>query len=169
MIKSYNDYIFENNISKISRHYNKVIKLIKPFYQSKLYINILPYYKIYKTLYKNSNLDLNDYEILLLVVSSFSRIMNDDKTNIDILEEEIRKNNIHELYNSSFKILSTIYKLILIINKTERDLQVLFDNQFILELINDYVNNKKIDIYQFNSIFDENQYLEIINYINKNF
>ena len=168
MMKNYTNFINENNSQigkRIMKNYKKVIKLVDSFYLPKLNMNIISYYNIYHTLFKNSNLSLNEYEICLLIISSFSRFFNDNKTNIDKLEYEIRKNNIHELYNSSFKILKNTHSLLRIINKSLKDGQILFDNRFALSVLKNYVNNKKTDIYEYNSIFDGDEYTNIIQYV----
>lgn len=170
-MKNYTKFLNEQNNSivnkKINKYYKSVIKMVDSFYISKLNMNIIPYYNIYQTLFKNSNLSLNEYEICLLIISSFSRFFNDNKTNIDKLEYEIRKNNIHELYNSSFKILKNTYSLIRIINKSLKDKNILFNNRFVLDIIKNYLNNKKTDIYEYNSIFDNKKYVNIIQYVSQ--
>jgi len=171
MIKKYTNYINEKNNSKlgnqIMRNYKTVTKLIDSFYLPKLNLNVIPYYNTYQTLFTNTNLYPNEYEICLLIVSSFARLLEDDKTNIDKLENEIRKSNIHELYVSSYNILKTTYSLLRIIKKTHKDTNVVFDNGFILNVIKNYLNNKKIDLYDYNSIFNNGEYLNIINYVNQ--
>jgi len=89
MMKNYTNFLNEKNNStlskKIMKNYNKVIKLIDSFYLPQLSMSIIPYYNIYYILFKNSNLSLNEYQICLLIVSSFARFLGDNKTNIDKL------------------------------------------------------------------------------------
>jgi len=169
MMKNYTNFLNEKNNStlskKIMKNYNKVIKLIDSFYLPQLSMSIIPYYNIYYILFKNSNLSLNEYQICLLIVSSFARFLGDNKTNIDKLENEIRKNNNHELYNSSFNILKNTHSLLRIINKSLKDGKILFDNKFVLNILYNYLNNKKIDMYEYNSIFDNKEYVNFIQYV----
>ena len=168
-MKNYTNFLNEKNNStlskKIMKNYNKVIKLIDSFYLPQLSMSIIPYYNIYYILFKNSNLSLNEYQICLLIVSSFARFLGDNKTNIDKLENEIRKNNNHELYNSSFNILKNTHSLLRIINKSLKDGKILFDNKFVLNILYNYLNNKKIDMYEYNSIFDNKEYVNFIQYV----
>lgn len=165
-MKKYNEFLFEK--LKITNDYNKVLKIIDIEFKYKLNLNIDYYFKIYQILFQNSELNLNKYKINLLILLSFCKIMNDKKTNIIELENEIKNNNIQNLNNSSFLILNNIYKILLIVKKTLKDTNILFNNRFILNLLYDFLNNKKINMYQFNSMFKNDLNKELIKFINKN-
>jgi len=172
MIRNYDEFINENNNlslnKRILRWYNKVKKMVNSsFFINKLNLNIIPYYKLYKILFENSDLNLNEYKINLLIVSSFSRLLKDNIDNIENLENEIRKNNVHELYISSFNILKVTYSLLLIIKSSYKNFDILFDNKHIINIIKDYINNKNIDIYEYNSLFENEEYMNIIKFVKK--
>lgn len=164
-MKTYESFIKDIKNSKIRKNYKSVIKLTKPEFEIKLSINIIYFYKIFNVIFDNSNLDLNCYKINLLIISSFSRLFNLNNSNIQILENKIREQNIHELYNVSLNILKNIYKIILIKTKKEKDLNLLFRNNDILQKIFEFTNNKKLNIYNFTNKDINN---EILNYIKKN-
>jgi len=164
-MKKYNEFLFEK--LKITKDYNKVLKFIDIEFKYKLDLNIDYYFKIYKTIFDNSELNLNNYKINLLILLSFCKIINNNKSNIIELEKEIKNNNIFNLSNSSFLILNNIYKILLIVKKTLKDTDILFNNRFILNKIFEYLNNKKINIYQFNLMFNNDLNKELINYIKK--
>lgn len=166
-MKKYNEFLLVEKL-KITKDYNKSLRLINIDFKYKLDLNIDYYFKIYQLLFQCSHFKLNKYEINLLILLSFCKIMNDKKSNIIELENEIKKNNINNLSNSSFLILNNIYKILLIVKKTLKDTDILFNNRFILNLIYDYLNNKKIDIYEFNSIFKSGLNKELIDFIQKN-
>lgn len=149
------------------RNYDKIVKLTNPFYKIKLDLNINIYFKIYKILFNNSNIFLNDYELLLLIISSFSRISNDKRSNILILKDEIKKLNIFNYYNYSFNVLINLNKILLIYKKVLNDYNILFYSKLELNIIYDYLNNKKIDLYYFNDLFLNELSKIIINYILK--
>lgn len=165
-MKKYKEFILEK--LNTNRDYKKILNLIDIDFKYKLNLNIDYYFKIYKTLFDNTNLHLNKYQLFLLIISSFLRLSNGKNSDIEILKDEIKINNIYDVYNSSFKILNNIYKLLLIINKSLKNTDILFNNIFILSILFDYLNNKKINIYEFNSMFDNELNKDIIDFINKN-
>jgi hypothetical protein len=169
-IDTYNKYLEKKDFKNIISHYNKIIKKNKPYYNNVLYIHIISYYKIYFYLFKNTNLNLSTNKIMILILSSFSNILNDDKINNDKLIIQIKENNIYNLYNSSIKILITTYKLLRILHNSLNNYYLLFNkNNFqILILLKDYLNNKKITMYQYNNMFKTKLYIDIIDYIKKN-
>jgi hypothetical protein len=163
------EFINENkNISNIRSNYNKIIKLLNNnLYKNKLKINIIHFYKIYKILLNKD--DITTYQLMLLICLSFSKLFKDNISNIKILDEEIKKNNIYEYENISYNILFNIYKLIIILNKeiNKNDINIMFNNNDILLILFQYLNNKKINYYEFNFMFKNELNKKIINYISK--
>lgn len=164
-MKKYKEFIIEK--LNTNRDYNNILNLIDIDFKYKLNLNIDYYFRIYKILFENNNLYLNKYQIFLLIIFSFLKKMNGKKTDIGILKSEIKMNNIYEYCNISFNVLNNIYKLLLIINKTLKNEEILFNNMFILSILFDYLNNQRINIYEFSSIFKNGLYKDIIDYIYK--
>jgi len=167
MIKTYEKYLENKKFKNVSSNYNKVSNMIKPYYNKKLGVYILPYYKLFYFLSKNSNYNLNTYQLILLIILSFSRLLNDNEENINLLINKIKEQNIYELNNSFFLILKNIYIILRIINKTLNDKSILFnkDNLILINYLIDFIKNKKINIIEFNSMKNNKLKNELLTYL----
>lgn len=156
MLKYENFLLNEKNNIKIYKKYNKILNLINPYYKYKLNLNIDYYFKIYDILFINSNKFLDKYDLLLLIILSFSNHLKDDISNIKILQNKIKERNIYNYKNTSLNILLNIYKLLLIFNKSLKNDDILFNNRFILYNLYFFIKDNKINTYNFNYMFENN-------------
>jgi len=162
----YKDYIENKKFKNVIFYYNKVSNKIKPYYNSVLSIYILPYYKLFYFLTKNSKFELNVYQLNLLIVLSFSKLLNDNKENIEYLINEIKKQNIHEMIVMYFNILKVIYSLFRILNKSMDNKFILFNkgNLILINYLTDYIKNKNINISNF-TLMDKKLKTDILSYL----
>jgi len=164
MIKSYKQYNKQEN-KKTLTNYNKVTKIVDYYLKYKLDTNIVLYYKIYNKLYNNTDIDIDHYKINLLIVYSFLKLTNGSVNNLTIIKKEIMNIGVSDLLISSYKILKNIYRILLITLKVEKNIIILFENRNILTIIKDYIDMVQIDMYDFNTLHDNN-YIKIVKFIN---
>lgn len=167
MIKKYNQYssINEKNNElktnkKIFRSLSKVNKLLKTDYHFDL-SNIIPIHQFYRILLDKYNLD--NYQISLLIINQYIKIINGDKDDYEKIGREMRINKVDvfiNVVNKSFNNINTLFNLVM---KKYNILYInndIFTKKYVIPLIyivNRYIDNYKINIMDFSDIIILNE------------
>jgi hypothetical protein len=138
-------------------NYNRLVKVIKPYYKTKLFV-LLPYYfYIFNYFLKQKQPNISTRNIVLLMLYSFSKLLNDNKSSLDIINNLIDEYDIDErLKNVSYNILVITYKIIKIVRKEPLNVDTLLDtdNSILLYGLENVLKKENININEYIDIFN---------------